>query len=187
MTLHDHVSEETAVCFRNGEWLTIVKYSVLLTNRVVRNSPDGVTIVPVWTGVIRFAVGDSVADMIWRAPAGLELMLADGRRVVCELLQPEADRRQWMVRLTPLSTDESTLADDHRPADERVLAYLVAGRPVLVIDAGYLAYVTGLSTREVKAALRRLQADGRIRVGGNGHWAGNSYWSVLADTERRPA
>jgi hypothetical protein len=187
MSPHDDVTEETALCFRNGEWLTMVKYSVLLANRVVRNSEDGVTVEPSWTGVIRFELSDPVAEAIWRAPAGLELLLADGRHLSCQLLQPEGDRRQWMVRLTPHATSDSGKIDGRYTADDRVLAYLDVGRPVLVTDAEYLAYVTGLTTREVKAALRRLQANGLIRVGGNGHWTGNSYWTVCGGAVRQPA
>jgi hypothetical protein len=59
----------------------------------------------------------------------------------------------------------------HDAHDETIFAFLAQGRPVQVTDAEYLAYVTGLPKAQVKAALSRLEASGRIRIGADGRWA----------------
>ena len=58
---------------------------------------------------------------------------------------------------------------DH--VERRLLAFLAMGRTVPICDTGYLAWVTGLDETEIEPALRRMQANGLVRTGTDGHWS----------------
>jgi hypothetical protein len=60
-------------------------------------------------------------------------------------------------------------ADESAPVDARLLTYLEQ-RSVQVTEAEFLAYVLGVKVDVVKAALRRLETAGRIRINAAGQW-----------------